>query len=285
MSHKGALLTTADKRLIDWDTVEVISPSSQARAERRPSRSVECAFPDRRGLSPVAKILAGASTKARGRGAPYTHVQLRRSLVGWQIFLYGWGLLGAAVASERDVALGVELAARVIEAAASLVPRPTRKTRHPAPGKVGLPAARVYRQAADWDTAGKTQRLVPRKRVPIDWDTVELIEGVYDDGERTTQLVFPDRRGRSVVKSILSGATTKARGRGAIYTHVQLRRTLVGWQLFLYGWGLLGAAVASVRDFALGVELAARVIEAAAAQLAGVEATAARRAGVARVPS
>ena len=191
--------------------------------------------------------------KARGRRAPYTHVQLRRSLGGWQIFLYGWGLLGATVASAGDIPLGVELAAHVIKASSSMVPLPT----------VGRP------------------RLAPRKKARIDWNTVELIASTSDDGEVAARSVvkddderaprvFPDRRGRSVVKSLLAGASMKARGRGAIRTHVQLRGALVGWQIFLYGWGLLGAAVASTRDFALGVDLAACVIEEAASQLAGV---------------
>ena len=118
----------------------------------------------------------------------------------------------------------------------------------------------------------------------IDWDTVELVDVILPtQSSRSNDLVrpprlpptrfervYPDRRGRSTMKKLLSGASTKARARGAIYTHTQLRRSLVGWQIFFYGWDLFTAAMASKRDFTRGVELAAQAIEAASARLAGV---------------
>jgi hypothetical protein len=93
----------------------------------------------------------------------------------------------------------------------------------------------------------------PVKRTGLDWDTVELV--------RRDSPIHADRRGRSVVKMILSGAAAKARARGAIYTHVQLRQLIpAGLETLAYGVGLLMAAVESERDFVRGVEVAARAI-------------------------
>ena len=103
-----------------------------------------------------------------------------------------------------------------------------------------------------------------KSKAKIDWDTVELVGSlapviaVLPPVERVPRL-FPDRRGRSIVKQILSGATQKARARGAIYTHSQLRKLLpAGLPTFIYGWWLLAAAMES--ELSRGVELAAEAI-------------------------
>ena len=111
-----------------------------------------------------------------------------------------------------------------------------------------------------------------KPKVKIDWDTVELVgtlapvipvpSPVPSPVERTPRL-FPDQRGRSIVKQILSGAAQKARARGAIYTHTQLRRLLpAGLETFIYGWRLVAAAVESESesDLSRGVEMAAQAI-------------------------
>ena len=91
------------------------------------------------------------------------------------------------------------------------------------------------------------------KIVKIDWDTVELVV------EPVRQ--FPDRRGRSIVKKILSGASAKARAQGAVYTHSQLRSFIpAGLEMLIYGWWLLAAAIASSHDLSRGVKLAASAI-------------------------
>lgn len=106
-------------------------------------------------------------------------------------------------------------------------------------------------------------------KVKIDWDTVELVgslapviappvERVIPPIERAPRL-FPDRRGRSIVKQILSGAAQKARARGAIYTHTQLRKLLpAGLPTLAYGWWLVAAAMEG--DVSRGVETAAQAI-------------------------
>jgi len=111
---------------------------------------------------------------------------------------------------------------------------------------------------------------VPRLRAKIDWDTVELVgaleptlpsvsKAAAKAAERTR--LFPDRRGRSSVKQILSGAAAKARARGAAYTHTQLRKLLpAGLEMLAYGWWLVAAAVEGERDVSRGVELAAHAI-------------------------
>ena len=90
----------------------------------------------------------------------------------------------------------------------------------------------------------------------LNWDTVELVSRT-----ECVRRVFPDRRGRSTVKQILSGASAKARARGAMHTHTQLRKLLpVGLEMLVYGWWLVAAAVESDRDLSRGVELAATAI-------------------------
>jgi len=111
-----------------------------------------------------------------------------------------------------------------------------------------------------------------RPKVKIDWDTVELVgvlepalpvlppaERAVDRAADRTPRLFHDRRGRSIVKQILSGAAQKARARGAIYTHTQLRKLLpAGLPTLVYGLWLLAAAMES--DLSRGVELAAQAI-------------------------
>ena len=106
-----------------------------------------------------------------------------------------------------------------------------------------------------------------KSKVKIDWDTVELVGAlapvipVPPPVERAPRL-FPDQRGRSIVKQILSGAAQKARARGAIYTHTQLRKLLpAGLETLVYGWWLMAAAMEAMeRDLSRGVELAAQAI-------------------------
>ena len=113
-----------------------------------------------------------------------------------------------------------------------------------------------------------------KSKVKIDWDTVELVGSLTpvtshafqqlppEPSPSSTQRSFPDRRGRSIPKQILSGAAAKARARGATHTHAQLRKLLpAGLETFIYGWWLVAAAVESDRDLSRGVELAAHAIE------------------------
>ena len=105
-----------------------------------------------------------------------------------------------------------------------------------------------------------------KSKVKIDWDTVELVGALapvipvpIPPPIELTPRLFPDRRGRSIVKQILSGASAKARARGAIYTHTQIRKLLpAGLETLVYGWWLMAAAME--RDLSRGVELAAQAI-------------------------
>ena len=124
-------------------------------------------------------------------------------------------------------------------------------------------------------------------RPAIDWNTVELVgdlEPIAEDSHRDhreitlpTQhaysdqrlaprhapgpRVYPDRRGRSDVKKVLSGASMKARGNGARLTHGQIcKRLRPGFDVLVYGIGLLAAATAYGSDPARSVVLAAYVI-------------------------
>lgn len=105
-----------------------------------------------------------------------------------------------------------------------------------------------------------------KAKAKIDWDTVELVGAlapvIFSPAEHTVERVprlFPDRRGRSIVKQLLSGASQKARARGALYTHTQLRKLLpAGLPTLVYGWRLVAAAME--RDLSRGVELAAQAI-------------------------
>lgn len=98
-----------------------------------------------------------------------------------------------------------------------------------------------------------------RAKVKLDWDTVELVDAAGPVREPAAALVWQDRRGRSTVKKILSGAAAKARARGARYTHTQLRRFLpAGVETLIYGWWLVVAAMQ--RDVSAGVEIAASAI-------------------------
>ena len=108
-------------------------------------------------------------------------------------------------------------------------------------------------------------------KAKIDWDTVELVGALvpaslpaFPPVERALRpRLYPDRRGRSIVKQILSGAAAKARARGALHTHTQLRRLLpAGLETLVYSWWLVAAAVESDRDISRAVEVAAHAITA-----------------------
>lgn len=117
----------------------------------------------------------------------------------------------------------------------------------------------------------------PKAKVQLDWDTVELVEySVAFDRPAPPQRSFPDRRGRSVVKQILSGAAAKARARGAAFTHTQIcKRLPAGLPTLIYGLGLVFAAMESDRDLSGGVEAAANVILATSHQVVKYAAVAA----------
>jgi len=100
-----------------------------------------------------------------------------------------------------------------------------------------------------------------KRKVKIDWDTVELVDTEAAARPPPPTLVWSDRRGRSMVKKILSGAAAKARARGSPYTHTQLRKHIpAGIETLIYGWRLLAAALESERAVSAGVEMAARAI-------------------------
>lgn len=112
------------------------------------------------------------------------------------------------------------------------------------------------------------------RRPKIDWDTVELVEKLPsielkappDDEQRW----YIERRGRSLVKSILAGAAVKARAEGVPHTHVQLRQllsTTTGLATLVYSWDLVTAAVESDHDLSRGVVVAAHAIREASKRL------------------
>jgi len=107
-------------------------------------------------------------------------------------------------------------------------------------------------------------------KAKIDWDTVELVGALVPSVPSVSRVVvdeprlFVDQRGRSIIKKILSGAAAKARARGAIYTHTQLRKLLpAGLDVLGYGLGMVAAAMVGERDISRAVELAAHSICAA----------------------
>jgi len=122
-----------------------------------------------------------------------------------------------------------------------------------------------------------------RAKAKINWDTVELVGPLSpasapadpsDPSEKARAerelRPYPEKRGRSIVKQILSGAAAKARARGAIYTHTQLRVFIpAGLEMLVYSWCLVAAAVESDRDLSRGVESAARAISEASHRLSG----------------
>ena len=115
----------------------------------------------------------------------------------------------------------------------------------------------------DWDTVELVGDLVPM--LPVSSLPVERKSRTVSTVERGEPRLFPDRRGRSVVKKILSGAAAKARARGAVHTHVQLRALLpAGLETLIYGWWLVVAAAAvgvdHDRDISRGVDIAAHAI-------------------------
>jgi hypothetical protein len=106
-----------------------------------------------------------------------------------------------------------------------------------------------------------------RPKAKINWDTVELVgplspaSAPADPPVERELRPYPEKRGRSIVKQILSGAAAKARSRGAIYTHTQLRVFIpAGLEMLIYSWCLVAAAVESDRDISRGVEAGARAI-------------------------
>lgn len=113
-----------------------------------------------------------------------------------------------------------------------------------------------------------------RKKIKIDWDTVELVDPASRDLTSSNVAIDPrlfiDQRGKSNVKKILSGAAVKARAEGVIHTHVQLRLLLsVGMDTLVYGWALVAAAVEGDRDLSSGVVSAVHAIREASKRLVG----------------
>ncbi len=86
------------------------------------------------------------------------------------------------------------------------------------------------------------------KIAKIDWSTVELVGKLKPVVAGKRESNPRERRGRSSMKAILSGASMKARSCGAL-THTQLCAELVSaYDCFIYGIGLLAAACAPTRD-------------------------------------
>jgi len=110
-------------------------------------------------------------------------------------------------------------------------------------------------------------------KIKIDWDSVELLtEVVEDDAGNSERMARPDgtaysdRRGRSNVKKILSGAARQARAEGVPHTHVQLRHLITSeTDILVYGWELVAAAVESHQSLSRGIAFAVRAMRAASA--------------------
>ena len=81
----------------------------------------------------------------------------------------------------------------------------------------------------------------------IDWATVQRVGALEPLRPKIKRP--SDRRGRSVIAAILSGASMKARSCGAL-THAQIRAALVpgGLDALVYGIGLVAAASGGTRD-------------------------------------
>ena len=111
-------------------------------------------------------------------------------------------------------------------------------------------------------------------KAKIDWDTVELVEPISSGSPSSSiecdQRLFHDRRGRSIVKKILSGAAVKARAGGVIHTHVQLRHLIpAGLDTLVYSWGLVAAAVEGDRELSRGIVSAVCAIRDASNRIVG----------------
>lgn len=90
-----------------------------------------------------------------------------------------------------------------------------------------------------------------------DWIMAEPV-GKRIPLDRAENIIL-DRRGRSPIKSIISGASMKAKGQGAELTHAQIcQRLEPGLDTLIYGIGLVAAATA--RDLKRCVKLATYVI-------------------------
>ena len=86
------------------------------------------------------------------------------------------------------------------------------------------------------------------KITKIDWSTVELIGKLEPVVTAKREPNPRERRGRSTMKAILSGASMKARSCGAM-THSQLCAELVSaYDCFVYGLGLFAAVLAPTRE-------------------------------------
>ena len=130
------------KTKIDWDTVELVGdlvPAAVVPTKRSvllPVKRADWSVPDpdpdpvvltsKRSPDPRTKlILSGAAGKARSRGPSYTHTQLRKILpAGIDTLIYGWWLVIAAMASDRDLSRGVEIAAHAIALTSQRFMRP-----------------------------------------------------------------------------------------------------------------------------------------------------------------
>ena len=117
-------------------------------------------------------------------------------------------------------------------------------------------------------------------KAKIDWSTVELHGPLIPldrslRGGRSASAPVPKRmassRGNgSIVKLLLAGGSSRTRARGAIYTHVQLKRRLpAGLEMLVYSWSLVAAILWKDHEGAThSVELVARAISAASDRLA-----------------
>jgi hypothetical protein len=117
--------TLADRRRrrrvqLDWDTVELVgqlTPLTSSAAAAMPSTTLTPPQPTPLTSLPVVmrvkRVLAGASMRARSRGAQHTHSRLLRLLRGMDLFAYAWSLIGAV--AEDDLELAIEKAALAIE--------------------------------------------------------------------------------------------------------------------------------------------------------------------------
>lgn len=122
-------------------------------------------------------------------------------------------------------------------------------------------------------------------KAKIDWSTVEILGPLVPLERRTrrprltaaasastssTSRTASTRGNGSIVKLLLSGGSSRARSRGAIHTHVQLKRLLPpGPEMLVYSWSLVAALLWKDHEGVThSVELVARAIRAASDRLA-----------------
>ena len=127
------------KAKIDWSTLKMLGPLVPLARQRRGSRlravppgppplddaPLERVVSTRGNGSVVKLLLSGGASRARARGAIYTHAQLKRLLPsGPDMLVYSWDLVIAVLWQEHgDLSHGVELVARAIRAASDRLAR------------------------------------------------------------------------------------------------------------------------------------------------------------------